>query len=67
MHFLAVHETQLAIYETTKLERLKQWIPYESLFAPISNATYSCDSLPMQAFVMVLLEFSMLTRLSYGA
>ena len=49
MHFLAVHETQLAIYETTKLERLKQWIPYESLSAPISNATYSCDSLLIYA------------------
>ena len=44
-----MHETQLAIYETTKLERLKQWIPYESLFAPISNATYSCDSLLIHA------------------
>eukprot|EP01018_Ginkgo_biloba_P025305 Gb_32130 [translate_table: standard] len=44
IHFLAVHETQLAIYETTKLERLKQWVPHESLSTPISNATYSCDS-----------------------
>lgn len=44
IHFLAVHETQLAIYETAKLERLKQWVPHESLPAPISNATYSCDS-----------------------
>lgn len=24
MHFLAVHETQLAVYEATKLERVKQ-------------------------------------------
>jgi len=44
IHFSAVHETQLAIYETAKLERLKQWVPHESLPAPISNATYSCDS-----------------------
>ena len=44
-----MHETQLAIYENTKLERLKQWIPYESLSAPISNATYSCDSLLIHA------------------
>uniref|UniRef100_A0A0C9RTU1 TSA: Wollemia nobilis Ref_Wollemi_Transcript_13459_4557 transcribed RNA sequence n=1 Tax=Wollemia nobilis TaxID=56998 RepID=A0A0C9RTU1_9CONI len=44
IHFLAVHETQLAIYETTKLDRIKQWVPHESLSAPISNAAYSCDS-----------------------
>ena len=43
------YETQLAIYETAKLERLKQRIPYESLSAPISNATYSCDSLLIYA------------------
>ena len=45
MHFLAVHETQFAIYETAKLEHFKHWIPYESL----SNATYSCDSLLIYA------------------
>ncbi|KAF8400581.1 hypothetical protein HHK36_013880 [Tetracentron sinense] len=43
IHFLAVHETQLAIYETTKLECVKQWVPRESS-APISHATFSCDS-----------------------
>ncbi|KAJ8773998.1 hypothetical protein K2173_009429 [Erythroxylum novogranatense] len=43
MHFLVVHETQLAIYETTKLDFLKQWVPRESS-APISHATFSCDS-----------------------
>ncbi|KAF3787797.1 TOPLESS protein [Nymphaea thermarum] len=42
-HFLVVHETQIAIYETTKLECVKQWIPRESS-APISHATFSCDS-----------------------
>ncbi|XP_031479971.1 topless-related protein 1-like [Nymphaea colorata] len=42
-HFLVVHETQIAIYETTKLECVKQWVPRESS-APISNATFSCDS-----------------------
>ncbi|CAN6459524.1 unnamed protein product [Victoria cruziana] len=42
-HFLVVHETQIAIYETTKLECLKQWFPRESS-APISHATFSCDS-----------------------
>ncbi|KAK3427749.1 hypothetical protein EUGRSUZ_F03923 [Eucalyptus grandis] len=43
MHFLAVHGTQLAVYEATKLECMKQWVPYESS-APISHATFSCDS-----------------------
>ncbi|RZC50495.1 hypothetical protein C5167_018929 [Papaver somniferum] len=43
IHFLAVHETQLAIYETTKLECVKQWVPRDSS-APISHATFSCDS-----------------------
>ncbi|XP_043721893.1 protein TOPLESS-like [Telopea speciosissima] len=43
VHFLVVHETQLAIYETTKLECVKQWVPRESS-APISHATFSCDS-----------------------
>ncbi|KAF6158051.1 hypothetical protein GIB67_014845 [Kingdonia uniflora] len=43
IHFLAVHETQLAIYETTKLECVKQWVPRESS-APISHARLSCDS-----------------------
>ncbi|MFS8002096.1 putative transcription factor WD40-like family [Helianthus anomalus] len=41
IHFL-VHETQLAIYETTKLECVKQWIQRENS-APISHVTFSCD------------------------
>ncbi|XP_058780462.1 topless-related protein 1-like isoform X1 [Vicia villosa] len=41
--FLVVHETQLAIYEAGKLECLKQWFPRDSA-APISHATFSCDS-----------------------
>ncbi|KAI3673733.1 hypothetical protein L6452_39861 [Arctium lappa] len=43
IHFLVVHETQLAIYETTKLECVKQWLARESS-APISHAMFSCDS-----------------------
>ncbi|XVF86383.1 hypothetical protein PTKIN_Ptkin18bG0035300 [Pterospermum kingtungense] len=43
IHFLVVHESQLAIYETTKLECMKQWVPRESS-APITYATFSCDS-----------------------
>ncbi|OAY69349.1 Protein TOPLESS [Ananas comosus] len=43
IHFLAVHETQIAIYETTKLECVHQWFTRENT-APISHATFSCDS-----------------------
>ncbi|XP_068312754.1 topless-related protein 1-like isoform X2 [Pyrus communis] len=43
MHILVIHESQLAIYETSKLECEKQWIVEESA-APISHATFSCDS-----------------------
>ncbi|OAY27418.1 topless-related protein 1 isoform X2 [Manihot esculenta] len=43
IHFLVVHETQLAIYETTKLQCIKQWTVGE-FSAPISHATFSCDS-----------------------
>ncbi|KAJ6802893.1 topless-related protein 1-like isoform X1 [Iris pallida] len=39
--FLVVHETQLAMYEASKLECLKQWIPREG---SITHGTYSCDS-----------------------
>ncbi|RWW08250.1 hypothetical protein BHE74_00040558, partial [Ensete ventricosum] len=42
-HLLVVHETQIAIFETTKLECMKQWAPREGS-APISHATLSCDS-----------------------
>ncbi|GLU09671.1 hypothetical protein SLE2022_265180 [Rubroshorea leprosula] len=43
IHLLAVHETQIAIYEASKLECLKQWFPREAS-GPITCATYSCDS-----------------------
>ncbi|KAA8525517.1 hypothetical protein F0562_007372 [Nyssa sinensis] len=43
IHFLAVHETQLAMYETTKMERVKQWLVAE-FSPPLCHATFSCDS-----------------------
>jgi hypothetical protein len=70
-HLLVVHETQLAIYDASKMERiyqvtlrilcqksnyfvtalpiksvsfLIQWIPQDTLSAPISHASYSCNS-----------------------
>ncbi|EFJ37833.1 hypothetical protein SELMODRAFT_163891 [Selaginella moellendorffii] len=41
---LVVHETQLAIYDAAKLERLSQWVPKDNFPAGISSGTYSCDS-----------------------
>ncbi|KAJ3683671.1 hypothetical protein LUZ60_013898 [Juncus effusus] len=41
---LVVHETQLAIYDASKMERLFQWVPQDALSAPILYATYSCNS-----------------------
>ncbi|XP_038988989.1 protein TPR3 [Phoenix dactylifera] len=43
IHFLVVHETQIAIYETAKLECVNKWVTHEGS-APISHATFSCDS-----------------------
>ncbi|XVF89353.1 hypothetical protein PTKIN_Ptkin19aG0123500 [Pterospermum kingtungense] len=43
IHLLAVNETQLSIYDTRKLECVKQWTIGEAL-APISHATFSSDS-----------------------
>ncbi|XP_073012223.1 protein TPR1-like isoform X1 [Typha latifolia] len=41
---LVVHKTQLAIYDTSKMERIDQWIPQDTLSAPLSHASYSCNS-----------------------
>lgn len=49
VHLLAVHESQLAIYNASKLDRLCHWTPHDSLSASISNATYSCDGLLIYA------------------
>ncbi|GLU01279.1 hypothetical protein SLE2022_185910 [Rubroshorea leprosula] len=40
---LVINEAQLSIYDIRKLECLRQWIVEESS-APISHATFSCDS-----------------------
>lgn len=44
VHLLVTHETQLAIYDASKMECIQQWIPHGSLSPPISSATYSCNS-----------------------
>ncbi|THU43854.1 hypothetical protein C4D60_Mb02t01190 [Musa balbisiana] len=41
---LVVHETQLAIYDASNTERIHQWVPQDALSAPISYASYSCNS-----------------------
>ncbi|KAK0571561.1 hypothetical protein LWI29_018147 [Acer saccharum] len=42
-HLLAVHETQIAIYEAPKLDCQKQFVTREAS-GSITHATYSCDS-----------------------
>ncbi|KAK0572349.1 hypothetical protein LWI29_030321 [Acer saccharum] len=42
IHFLVVHETQLAIYEAKELKCLLHWTPLGSV--SFSQATFSCDS-----------------------
>ncbi|KAL8209389.1 hypothetical protein R6Q57_006121 [Mikania cordata] len=42
-NLLAVHETQIAVFEAPKLESPKQWFPRETS-GLITHATYSCDS-----------------------
>ncbi|XP_059644428.1 topless-related protein 1-like isoform X2 [Cornus florida] len=42
MHFLAVHENVIAIYEATELELVKQWVN-GAFRARISHATFSCN------------------------
>nr|GMD97003.1 topless-related protein 3-like isoform X1 [Ipomoea batatas] len=49
LHLLVTHETQLAIYDASKMERISQWIPLGSLSTPISSATYSGNSLLVYA------------------
>ncbi|KAJ4792576.1 Protein TOPLESS [Rhynchospora pubera] len=52
IHFLAVHKTQIAIYEANELKCVNQWeLPHESA-APITHATFSCDSLLICATFM---------------
>ncbi|XP_019170022.1 PREDICTED: topless-related protein 4-like isoform X2 [Ipomoea nil] len=43
IHVLVVHESQIAIYEASKLDCIKQWVPQDSTLA-ITNAVFSCDS-----------------------
>ncbi|CAF1933817.1 topless-related protein 2-like [Brassica napus] len=44
IHLLVSHETQLAIYDATKMECIHKWVPQEALSSPITSASYSCNS-----------------------
>ncbi|KAJ4722098.1 Topless-related protein [Melia azedarach] len=44
VRLLVCHETQLAIYDASKMECIRQWVPQDILSTPISSAAYSCDS-----------------------
>ncbi|KAL2566859.1 hypothetical protein GLYMA_19G230500v4 [Glycine max] len=44
IRLLVAHETQLAIYDASKMDRIRQWVPQDVLAAPISYAAYSCNS-----------------------
>ncbi|CAJ2653964.1 unnamed protein product [Trifolium pratense] len=43
VHLLVCHESQLALYDASKMELIRQWVPQESTTS-ISSATYSCNS-----------------------
>ncbi|GMH10438.1 hypothetical protein Nepgr_012279 [Nepenthes gracilis] len=44
IRLLVFHETQLAIYDASKMDCIRQWVPQDVLSAPISYAVYSCNS-----------------------
>ncbi|XP_027351654.1 topless-related protein 3-like isoform X2 [Abrus precatorius] len=44
IRLLVAHESQLAIYDASKMDRIRQWVPQDVLPAPISYASYSCNS-----------------------
>ncbi|GJT57836.1 topless-related protein 3-like protein [Tanacetum coccineum] len=44
IRLLVSHETQLALYDASKMELIRQWLPQDNLSAPISYASYSCNS-----------------------
>ncbi|KAI8562463.1 hypothetical protein RHMOL_Rhmol03G0039000 [Rhododendron molle] len=44
IRLLVSHETQLAIYDASEMDRIRQWVPQDVLPTRISFAVYSCDS-----------------------
>lgn len=44
IRLLVSHETQLALYDASKMECICQWVPQDNSSSPICYATYSCNS-----------------------
>ncbi|KAJ1375967.1 WD40/YVTN repeat-like-containing domain superfamily, partial [Sesbania bispinosa] len=44
VNLLVCHETQLTIYDASKMELIRQWVPQDGLSSSVSSATYSCNS-----------------------
>ncbi|KAE8010286.1 hypothetical protein FH972_006670 [Carpinus fangiana] len=44
IRLLVVHESQLAIYDASKMDCIRQWVPQDVLSVSISYAAYSCNS-----------------------
>ncbi|KAF8387763.1 hypothetical protein HHK36_026418 [Tetracentron sinense] len=44
IRLLVFHESQLAIYDASKMDCIRQWVPQDVLSGPISYAAYSCNS-----------------------
>ncbi|KAK8671171.1 hypothetical protein V6N13_037776 [Hibiscus sabdariffa] len=44
VRLLVCHETVLAVYDVSKMECIRLWIPQEVLSSPVSSAAYSCNS-----------------------
>ncbi|KAI3926997.1 hypothetical protein MKW98_027770 [Papaver atlanticum] len=49
VRLLVCHETQLALYDASKMECIRQWVPQDVLPAAITYAAYSCNSLLIYA------------------
>ncbi|XP_057415729.1 topless-related protein 2 [Lotus japonicus] len=43
VHLLVCHETQLAVYDASKMELIRQWVPQDGFSGSIASATYSCN------------------------
>ncbi|CAI8610702.1 unnamed protein product [Vicia faba] len=44
VHLLVCHESQLALYDASKMELIRLWVPQDGSSTSISYSTYSCNS-----------------------
>ncbi|XP_057957673.1 topless-related protein 2 [Malania oleifera] len=49
VRLLVFHETQLAVYDASKMDCIRQWMPQDVLSAPVSFVAFSCNSLLIYA------------------